>query len=409
MATPTLPGAAPAPALATSMGLAANDDRAAVEAWLAEYGNARTQITYRRVAKRLLVWSVVLRRPLAAMTRQDWVRFAEVLGDRQLAQECARHIDVPDLRSEFEEAFLREPRGRPQPAHPQQRVARTLTIARVLLSWLRDHGHIATIALPRQRGVARPREDVMRERVTQRLLNDTQLRVVLDTLQAVSWARPEDARMLFVVTWLLWSGARRAELATASTGDFVLLSAAADTPLVNGSSPQLYWVATGKGNKRREVPVTRGMLAVWERYRLAFGRPSTLPIAPDTPIEPLVLPLRGREAAIRGGRATMSGETIWMIARRFAEIAAARAPSPADAARIRVASPHWYRHQLATMLLDAGRDMRDAQALLGHASITTTAVYQHVRHARLAQMMDSLEQTVLGRTSQPPNEGSPTK
>ncbi|KAB2839873.1 MAG: hypothetical protein F9K47_14975, partial [Burkholderiales bacterium] len=272
-----VPGPPASVPLANPLGIDPHDDRAAVEAWLTEYAKVRTQTAYRRVAKRLLVWSVVSGRPLGALTRQDWVRFSEVLGDRRLAQECARHIDVPALRAEFEEAFLREPRGRPQPAHPQQRVARTLTIGKVLLSWLRDHGHIATIALPRQRGGSRPREDVMRERVTQRLLNDTQLRVVLDTLQALSWAQPEDARMLFVVTWLLWSGVRRAEIAAASTGDFLLLTAAAEASptAADGSGAQLYWVVTGKGNKRREVPVTRGMLAVWERYRLAFGRPST--------------------------------------------------------------------------------------------------------------------------------------
>lgn len=46
-------------------------------------------------------------------------------------------------------------------------------------------------------------------------------------------------------------------------------------------------------------------------------------------------------------------------------------------------TPHQLRHAFATMLFDAGIDVKDAQEILGHASIQVTRdVYTHIRQAR---------------------------
>ena len=53
-------------------------------------------------------------------------------------------------------------------------------------------------------------------------------------------------------------------------------------------------------------------------------------------------------------------------------------------------SPHKLRHTYATNLLNAGAELVDIKALLGHVNLATTQIYTHVDQDRMAAVVNKL-------------------
>ncbi|MGH2427970.1 MAG: site-specific tyrosine recombinase [Candidatus Limnocylindria bacterium] len=119
----------------------------------------------------------------------------------------------------------------------------------------------------------------------------------------------------------------------------------------------------GKGNKERRVPMGEEARDRLHRYRTGPRRAWTA----GKPTTAVFVGKRGRR---------MSRESVWRLVKRW---------SAAAGLRERV-TPHTFRHSFATHLLEGGADLRVVQALLGHASISTTQLYTHLTGERVREV-----------------------
>jgi site-specific recombinase XerD len=154
---------------------------------------------------------------------------------------------------------------------------------------------------------------------------------------APAWMPERDVAIMEV---FYSSGLRLAELASLNVNDLDLYTESVRV--------------LGKGRKERVCPVGAPALQAVSRYRAAA----------NVHHGPLFL---------NKARRRISSRSIWLVLKRYLRHTS-----------IPIAvSPHKLRHSFATHLLDNGADLRSVQALLGHASLSTTQIYTHVTTERL--------------------------
>ena len=125
---------------------------------------------------------------------------------------------------------------------------------------------------------------------------------------------------------------------------------------------QVIYVRNGKGGRDRMVPLSPRLYELLRAYyrdeRPAkpwlFATRVGKPICHDT----------ARKALERASAAAGFGKSI---------------------------TPHMLRHAFATHLLERGTDLRKIQVLLGHTSLTSTAIYTHVLASQIAAVRSPLE------------------
>ena len=146
-----------------------------------------------------------------------------------------------------------------------------------------------------------------------------------------------------IIELLYGSGIRRAELADLNLDDVDFGNRVA--------------MVTGKGNKRRMVPLTEASVVAMQSY---------LHVRPASNDRAFFLSNRNARLGLR---------QVWKIVKDYA------AQSGIDRA-----TTHAMRHSFATHFIEGGGDLSALQRLLGHANIATTQIYidQSIAHLRKA-------------------------
>lgn len=161
-----------------------------------------------------------------------------------------------------------------------------------------------------------------------------------------------------------WLGKRDVALFTLIWATGLRVSEALKLTIADAGAARDVLRVWGKGDKERMVPVLPAVWSAIDDYLIAIPSADLDDEHPLFVSENLV-PLGDRDV------------------RRIFELYAKRLGLPKDA------SPHSLRHSFATHMLNAGANLIDLKELLGHESVSTTAIYAHVATDRLVQIYES--------------------
>jgi integrase/recombinase XerD len=120
----------------------------------------------------------------------------------------------------------------------------------------------------------------------------------------------------------------------------------------------------GKGNKERLVPFGNKIKTQLELYHIYYRNQT----AKDK-ITKLIVNQQGNP---------LSRVSVFKIIKKLAVCAGIN----------KSISPHTLRHSFATVMVEAGADLRAVQQMLGHESITTTEIYTHLDKSYLKSIVE---------------------
>jgi integrase/recombinase XerC len=234
-------------------------------------------------------------------------------------------------------------------------IARKLSAWRGFFDWLAEH---ATLASNPVDGVKAPKRS---KPLPKALSADDAVRVVSETSPGKDPDAPSQLCNRAMFELLYSSGLRVSELASLDVR-FIKEGSHVSAGWIDFDAQEV--TVTGKGSKRRSVPVGGPALqavTAWLTVRGALVKADP---------HPLFLTERGTR---------MSPRVLQTRLKTHAQLLGI----PADV------HPHVLRHSFASHVLQSSGDLRAVQEMLGHASIAATQVYTSLDFLRLAQVYDA--------------------
>ncbi|KWF72038.1 phage integrase family protein [Burkholderia pseudomultivorans] len=353
--------------------LDADNDYAAVHAWLSLHESAATRRAYRKEAERLILWAIVERgRALSSLTTEDAVAYRAFLR-RPMPHERwvgpVRPRGAPDWRP-FSGALS------------ARSAAYALSVLGALFRWLIEQRYL----------LANPFAGVKVRDTRGATALDTShaftegewllVRAIADGLEfrkpvspaapASGWTPAAAQRLRFILDFGYATGLRASELVGATLGG-----------IETDAHGDAWLKVVGKGSKAARVALPPLARTALDRYLVARRLPVTpARWRPDTPLIP---------SLAEDGAAAITSVRLWKVMQRFfaqtAELVDAE--HPALAQKLRQASPHWMRHTHATHALARGAELTTVRDNLRHASISTTSIYLHGDDVKRARQLSN--------------------
>lgn len=333
----------------------ARSDQEAIEAWVeARAGSLATAKSYRREARRLLVW----------LQAEGGKGLRQVGVDDCRAYMVFMEFVPPGWISRARAAPLQE--GWAPFRGPLSLASRRLavTILSALFDWLVSVGYLVRnpwLLVNRRFG-----DDVSHHELDSRAFTPEAWAEILRVL-ANQPPSPSLHRFLFVLRFVEATGLRSTELVQAKLSDF--------------RQHKGRWVlqVQGKGSRNRLVAVPPQALQALEdylqsRHLAALGQaPGEVPLLASAtdPVDPI------------------SYEALYKTVRSWLTKTLRSAALPESARREALrASPHWLRHTFGTRAVERGIPLDVVQQQLGHADPRTTSRYTK---AQLDRQLEALQ------------------
>lgn len=331
--------------------LSARNDHEAVTAWIERHESPATQRAYRKEAERLILWAIVERKkPLSSLSAEDATAYRAFL-----------RWPTPHLRWVGPSRPRLSPEWKPfAGALSSRSIAYSLTVLNSLFRWLVEQRYLLVNPFSglKVRGGKAGTLDPARSFTEGEW---SLIRTVADGLEwSYGWGNEAAERVRFLLDFSYSTGLRAGEFVRARLGD------------IRDDETIGHWLELdGKGGNRGRVVLPPMARAALDRYLMHRG----LPITPAkwVPSTQIV----GRVQSDDGG--SISTTRLWAVCKRFFSTAAdvLRESSPALAAKLLDATPHWMRHTHATHSLQRGVELTTVRDNLRHASIATTSTYLH--------------------------------
>jgi len=339
--------------------LDADNDLAAIRAWLAVKASPHTRRAYTREAERLLLWClVVLDKPVSSMTVEDCERYRAFVRDPQpAAQWCA-----PRGTPRWSRAWRPFEAGL-SPAGERH----ALIVLKAMAAWLRQQNYLTANPWAALAATGAVRQTLDKRRA----FTPAQWQLIADELERLpdTGAR---ARLKFAL-WLLYGTGLRLEEAVGRRLRDI------DRGQLSDGSVVWRMKVVGKRGKLREVPLARELVSRLSAY-LTTRNYASIEDAP--PAAYVLARSMGEEGPLPNGLAyedeggILAGTLYRQVKAFFKRVAKGCAASdPEAAARLMRASTHWLRHTFGTRIANLTHDVVLTRDLLGHESVATTSIY----------------------------------